>query len=122
MNEIVVKLFNEAKRRAKVKGIPFTLRHADIKVPEFCPCLGIPLKPCKGYPGDNSPTLDRVNNELGYHRWNIKVISYKANMLKGNAKLEELRQIVAYMEVFSPNVPEAYGSESSHQTSESQAS
>lgn len=101
---VVEKLYYGAKNRAKVKGIPFTITRQDIVVPEFCPILGIRLtaavgagvKPIRQLP--NSPTLDRIVNHLGYVPGNIAVISCRANLLKHDGTLEELRAIVKYME------------------------
>ena len=38
----------------------------------------------------DSPSLDRINPNLGYIKGNVWVISYRANMIKNNATLEEL--------------------------------
>lgn len=82
-------LLTKAKRRAKLKGLEFNLTAEDIKVPTHCPVLGIPLY--RGSKGSfNSPTVDRVKPELGYVKGNIVVISWRANMLKKDATIEEL--------------------------------
>jgi len=47
---------------------------------------------------ENSPSLDRIDNSKGYVPGNIAVISMRANMIKNNATLAELKAIVAYME------------------------
>jgi len=106
MFDLRARLCYDAKLRARKKNLHFALTPAHIHIPKFCPVLGIELKQTKGFPGPSSPTLDRIDNTLGYVPWNICVISYKANMLKGNASLEELRALVAYMESHMPNVPE----------------
>lgn len=36
-------LWSGARRRADERGIPFTIEHEDIVIPEFCPVLGIRL-------------------------------------------------------------------------------
>lgn len=46
----------------------------------------------------DSPSLDRIKPELGYVKGNIRVISFKANSIKNDASIEELRQILQYME------------------------
>ena len=46
----------------------------------------------------NSPSLDRIDNSKSYVKGNVKVISYKANILKGNGSIEELSAVVRYME------------------------
>ena len=47
----------------------------------------------EGVLGDDSPSLDRIVSSLGYVKGNIRVISYKANRVKSNATLEELRKV-----------------------------
>jgi hypothetical protein len=85
-----------AKCRAKTKGIPFNLSLEDIKIPEVCPVLKIPL-----VWGDrltnNTPTVDRVVPEKGYVKGNCVVISMKANRLKNNASKEDLEAILEYV-------------------------
>lgn len=105
--DLRTRLCYDAKIRAKRKNLHFSIRPEQIHIPKYCPVFGIELKPSKGYPSDNSPTLDRVNNDFGYVPWNICVISYKANMLKGNGTLDEFRALVRYLEAKLPNVPMA---------------
>lgn len=88
-----------AKGRAKKLGVPFNLREEDVAVPEFCPVLKIPLYRSKGYgPSPNSPTLDRFKPELGYVKGNVFVISSKANRIKNNGTLEEIKSVFLWMQ------------------------
>ncbi len=91
-------LFWVAKSRAKKKGIEFSLSVEDIAVPDVCPVLGIPLYTNRGKAGPNSPSIDRIDNKKGYILGNVQVISYRANMLKGDASIEEVRRVLAYMD------------------------
>lgn len=95
-------MYDLAKQRAKKRGLDFDLTVEDIVIPDCCPVLGIPL--ITGLPkvNDNSPTLDRVDNTLGYTRDNVVVISWRANRLKGTANAEELRKILRYMDEWKP--------------------
>ncbi len=89
-----------ARHRAKKKGLPFDITENDIELPEFCPVLGIKLVIGEGQnPRRNyaSPTLDRVKNEKGYVRGNVRVISARANSLKSDASVEEMEAVIAYM-------------------------
>lgn len=99
--DIRVSMLNEAKKRAKKKELPFDLTKEDIVIPEFCPVLGIPLVVGVGKQSPNSPSLDRKINELGYVVGNVEVISLKANTLKSDATIEELKAVVKYMEGFN---------------------
>jgi hypothetical protein len=87
-----------AKKRATEKGIAFDLRPEDITIPERCPVFGIPLIAGKGVRTDNSPTIDRINNDKGYIRGNIIVVSWKANCLKRNFTVEDIRRVADFYE------------------------
>ena len=78
------RLLNMARGRSKAKGLPFDLCLADILIPTMCPLLGIPIRVNARVLCDNSPSLDRVKNNLGYVRGNIAVISHAANRRKGS--------------------------------------
>ena len=98
-SSIEQKLFHAAKRRAKQKNLEFAISIEDIKVPSHCPMLGIPLYPTTGKCAHaNSPSIDRLDSRKGYTPENIIVISHRANTIKGNATLEELRLIARYTE------------------------
>lgn len=85
-----------ARARAKRRGIPFTLTPEDIKIPERCPLLGIPLlrSPATYATRDAAPSLDRIDSTKGYAPGNVWVISFRANAIKRNATLEELELLV----------------------------
>lgn len=83
-------MWYSAKHRAKAKGLVFDIKPEDIKIPDTCPLLDIPIKKNKGTLCDTSPTLDRLDPLVGYTIDNIWVISYKANRCKSNLTLEEL--------------------------------
>lgn len=83
-------MLNGAKHRAKVKGLEFNLCPGDIKIPLICPVLNIALQRGKIKPGDNTPSLDRIDNTKGYIKGNVRVISMRANVLKRDATAQEL--------------------------------
>jgi hypothetical protein len=91
-------LFASAKRRAKNKGLPFNITRDDIPIPDKCPVLGITLvRAVDGIRTGASPSVDRTKPELGYVKGNVRVVSWRANDLKGNASIEELEAVIAYM-------------------------
>jgi hypothetical protein len=97
------KLFYGAKRRATEKGLIFEITVEDIVIPERCPVLGIRLKAAIGCGTvsvarlESSPTLDRIDNAKGYTPDNIAVISLRANNLKRDASLYEMRCLAYHM-------------------------
>ena len=78
---------------AKTKGIPFELQVSDIVIPDKCPILGISLERGIYKACDHSPSLDKINPALGYIPGNVRVLSQRANLLKSNATVEELRLV-----------------------------
>lgn len=87
-------LWRQARDRAKLKGLEFTIAPKDIEIPTHCPILGILLKHCRGKAGPESPSLDRIDSSLGYFKENIRVISHRANTLKRDGTLEEFKLLV----------------------------
>lgn len=61
-------------------------------IPETCPVLGIPLT-IGGKRSPSSPSLDRIDPALGYVPGNIRVISDRANRLKGARSLHALLRL-----------------------------
>lgn len=87
-----------ARQRAKKRGLSITITEADIIIPAFCPVLGIPIRPNAGRHDAHSPTLDRIYSDHGYTKWNVRVISYRANNLKSDMTLAECRLIMKDLE------------------------
>lgn len=88
----------QSKANAKVRDIEHNLTsYEDIEWPSVCPVLGIRLDYNAHRSSDNSPQIDRVDNSKGYTRDNVKVISRRANILKSDATLDELKAIVNYV-------------------------
>jgi len=87
-------LLKTARNRALKRGTEFSIDLSDITIPEVCPILGIPLviSDGTGKPGGkmNSPSLDRIDNEKGYIKGNVQVISHMANSMKFTANKEQL--------------------------------
>lgn len=90
-------LYEGAKRRAKLDGLPFNITLDDIVIPDVCPVLGIPLIPGLPANSPNLPSLDRFVPELGYVPGNVTVMSIRANSLKKNATISEVRSLLEWM-------------------------
>jgi len=84
-------------KKAVARGLPCDLTPEDLlPLPLVCPVLGITLS--TDGDKDSSHSLDRIDSSLGYTRDNVRVISWRANMLKNNATLEELVLLGQYAE------------------------
>lgn len=100
---VETKLYYAARQRANKVGRECTIKPDDIKVPEKCPILGIPLFEGKGggreagWTNNNAPSLDRIDNDKGYTPDNVCVISRMANTLKGSGDIKSLLAIVAFL-------------------------
>ena len=99
-----IRLRGGARGRAIEKGIEFDLpTYKDLpECPVECPVLKIPLivgsdKNSNGGGTDNSPTLDRIDNNKGYIKTNVHIISRKANQMKSNANFKEIEMLYNYM-------------------------
>lgn len=89
-----------AKARAKRDSLPFSITVEDIRIPDVCPVLGLPIYRGKGQGGhcDNSPSLDQFVPGAGYTKENTRVICNRANVLKGNGTAAEHKAIASYIE------------------------
>ena len=87
-----------ARERAKKLGVECTITKEDIQIPDRCPVFGFILERGNGRKKDNSPSLDRIDNNDGYVPGNIVVVSWLANRLKSNATMDQLKAIVRFYE------------------------
>lgn len=90
-------MINDAKIRAKKKGLEFDLNPKDVIWPTHCPILGIKLEHNRGTSKDNSYTIDRIDNTRGYTIDNIQIISRLANQIKNSATPEQVYTVGNYM-------------------------
>ena len=92
-------MIGHARNRAKEKGLEHSLKKEDLKFPKLCPVLGYPLK-CNrgGSAAPDSPSIDRINNQKGYTKDNVNIISFEANTIKGSANSEKLYKVALYAE------------------------
>jgi hypothetical protein len=94
-------MLRNCKNRAKALGVPFTLKPKNIFIPERCPVLGLKLEwgfKQNGFASPGTPSVDRFDNSKGYTPDNIRIISNRANILKRDATIDELKKVLAYME------------------------
>jgi hypothetical protein len=90
------RMLNRARSRAKKHNMDFNLDESDIAIPTHCPLLGIELYIAEGRKAvkDNSASLDRIDSAKGYVKGNVWVISHRANTIKSNSTLEEIKLLV----------------------------
>lgn len=88
-------MVRRASHRAKLKKVNFDITWEDIEYVEICPILEITLNwgetSNEGGRNIDTPSLDRINPELGYIKGNVKIISNLANMMKNSANKEQIR-------------------------------
>jgi hypothetical protein len=94
-------LCGKARARGRKAGMEATFRGADISWPTHCPVLGIELdyttpRGQRNGHAANLPSIDRWDNTKGYTLENVRVISLRANQLKGNATWQELMAVALY--------------------------
>ena len=93
-------IWQAAKRRAAKNGIEFSITEQDIADVwrDTCPIFGITLKRNQERAKDNSPSLDRINNDKGYVPGNIAIVSQKFNTMKRELTPTVLRLMLQYIE------------------------
>ena len=91
-------LLSKARRSAILRGQECTLTLDDFEIPTHCPIFSMPLRDTTGTGrrSDDTASIERIDNSLGYIPGNVVIISWKANRLKNNATMEELQRIVDF--------------------------
>jgi len=103
-NTIEYRLWKSAKDRSEKKGWEFTITLDDIKIPLVCPLLEIPIVMHSTRERHfNAPSVDRINSTKGYTKDNIWIISHRANQLKNDATLAEMKLMVENLNQFICN-------------------
>jgi hypothetical protein len=102
--DTIKNLLKAAKTNARNKSLEFSLEIKHLfPLPTMCPILNIPLdytsdNAQKNKIKNNKPSLDRINNARGYTKDNVQIISWRANRLKNDATLKELRLLGKWAE------------------------
>jgi len=92
-----VALLSSARERARKLDRKYDLTVDDIYIPEHCPIMGFKLILNHTQAQDDSPSLDRVDNNLGYVKGNVRVISRKANSTKSALTPEQIENLYLYV-------------------------
>ena len=95
-------ILTKIKSRAKLKNLAFDLdfEYLISIVTENCPILNTQLAWCSrtDNPVPESPSLDRLVPEKGYVKGNVSWVSHKANRIKNDASLEDLKKLIVWVE------------------------
>lgn len=90
-----------AANKCREQGLPFDITADDLMpAPLKCPVFGFKLDWYKDGRGgaDDSPSIDRLIPEKGYVPGNVTLISLKANRIKNDSDLSELRMVADWVE------------------------
>jgi hypothetical protein len=93
-----------------MRGLEFDLTVDDFDIPDRCPVFGMRLMRGRNRTRcEASATLDRIDNNRGYIRGNVIVVSWKANCLKRNFTVEDIRRVAEFYEnlVATLNIPKS---------------
>lgn len=97
----VKQIYNQLKASANKRGIVFDLTLTDLNdlsFPLTCPIFNTKLAYNRGAAKDNSYSIDRRDSSKGYTIDNIVVVSNRANKLKSDATLEEMKLLLEFYE------------------------
>lgn len=97
----IIHMMAKAKRRASDKGWEFDLDkdylHSIWPADNQCPVFKKPFTMAEKN-HDFNASLDRIDSEKGYIKGNVVVVSWRANNLKSDGTLEELRTLLEFYE------------------------
>ena len=88
----------------RTRGISFDLddNYLESIWTGVCPVLGlqlnVPMKESRGRGSNDTAHLDRIDPRGGYVKGNVVWLSGRANRIKYDATLEELKSLVSWME------------------------
>jgi hypothetical protein len=91
--------WDNLKKRSKKQKLEFTLTKDILmgKTVAVCPILKCKLDYSGGPNVAIRASVDRINPKKGYTPDNIQIISFRANSIKSDATLKELKSVVKYM-------------------------
>jgi len=96
------KILRQSKHRAKAKYIEFDIELKDLTLPTKCPYLKVPFIIGTKDNYEYTHSIDRIDNNKGYIKGNVEIITKKANSMKNNASAEEL--LIFAIEIIKRNI------------------
>lgn len=103
----LVFLLQNIRQRCKTTNVPFNVSADDFSnLPTHCPDLKVKLiYGNKGKASPYSATVDKIIPSLGYVPGNVRIISYKANVMKQDASFEEMKTIAeSWLQLYNESV------------------
>jgi len=99
-------MLQTAKRTARNNKLPFDLTAEYLEsiypADNKCPVFGFEMEISKqGESRDKSPSLDKIVPEMGYVIGNVTIVSLKANRMKNNGTLEDLKKVLEYYSIIT---------------------
>ena len=91
--------FRRKKQNARRTQHSWEISMQDLKWPTHCPMLGMELDWNLNKRGENSPSLDRLDNTEGYVPGNVAIISYRANRIKNDGTWQEHEAIAQWLKI-----------------------
>jgi hypothetical protein len=92
-------ILRHSKKRAKKIGVDHSIdrEYLESILTDTCPIFNVKFI-SNGNLNDWSMTLDRINPQKGYVKGNVQFLSHKANRMKSNASIEELKTFAEYIQ------------------------
>lgn len=104
-SNLLREMFRGAKHRASDNCLPFdlTIEHMESIALDHCPVTGELLDwdlqfSQEGKRNPHAPSLDKIVPSLGYVQGNVAIISNRMNTLKSDMTLEQLNQLIEYVQ------------------------
>lgn len=98
-----------AKARARKHNIEFSITEDNLILVTHCPILKIELiyhRTGSGRPSNNTASIDRLDSSQGYIPDNVQILSWRANNLKKDISLDEMRAMSAYYTKLIESTPQ----------------
>jgi len=89
--------FTRKKQNCKYGKWDWDIELSDVACPTHCPILGVELDWFADKRQENSPSLDRLDNNKGYVKGNVVIISWRANRIKNNGTKDEHYLIYSFL-------------------------
>ena len=104
-SNLLREMFRNAKHRASDNCLPFdlTIEYMETIATDHCPVTGELLDwdlqfSQEGKRNPYAPSLDKIVPSLGYVQGNVAIISHRMNTLKSDMTLEQLNQLIGYVQ------------------------